>query len=364
MADAHPDLDRIVELLDGAGQQFVWKPSREPSAATLRLMATLGVKVEPVSSTGTFVPVYCPRPGCGWSSYRGGPPGRRDLETHERVMHGGGSLDTSDGMAALEAMDRGERQPRALTEPDQGRGESRSEATPVTASESSGSVSAPAIEVAKQEVDTARDTNARQKAPTGPVEPKREDTIVDTTPPSKWTRPSILEAFRRFHRERGRWPLASDTSPLLPSRKALNRQFKGGWQEAWDAVGAGTIPRANAARAYAHGPAKRPTKPSGRGPAKPRKTVEPNASVPVEARPELLQEPEPAAGTAALAPRPDDLPGIPLRLESPPGWSLALTGDFARDARRVRDQAALMHRQAEALGLIALGIDKLAEADT
>lgn len=42
---------------------------------------------EPVSRLGTFIPSYCPQPGCGWSSFRGGTKGHSDLEAHLRVVH-------------------------------------------------------------------------------------------------------------------------------------------------------------------------------------------------------------------------------------------------------------------------------------
>lgn len=52
----------------------------------------------------------------------------------------------------------------------------------------------------------------------------------------------------------------------------------------------------------------------------------------------------------------------PLAEGETPPFSLALTGDFHRDAQRVRDHADLLRRQAAALDTIAEGIDQLAEA--
>lgn len=86
--------------------------------------------------------------------------------------------------------------------------------------------------------------------------------------------------------------------------------------------------------------------------------------------PPVVRELEPAgtddgaesdSSAVELAARPDD--HFPETPDNGGGFSLqlALTGDFARDAVRVRSEASKLRSQAQALDVIATGIDKLAE---
>lgn len=204
-----------VDRLRQYDQHVVFRATEPPAEHTVRLMRTLGVPIEvtPVSAIATTgVPIYCPHPACGWSYERGGARGEGFLAVHLRVVH--------------------------------------KDVDPRT--------------------NTTGDANTHQKASNGSVEPRREDTAMDMTPVRKWSRDLILDAFRRFQRERGRWPLASEECDYLPGRKAVNHHFRS-WQAVLDELDAGKIPRARAAQKYvATGDLPTPTsrsraaKPSGR----------------------------------------------------------------------------------------------------
>lgn len=104
-----------------------------------------------------------------------------------------------------------------------------------------------------------------------------------------------------------------------------------------------------------------------------------------EGEPLELAEPDPPADDVGVAasPEPPSVTGepgspsdaLPILIDPgttrinpavpddpPPAFSLALTGDFARDAQRVRAEAARLRSQADALDLIAAGIDQLEAA--
>lgn len=93
---------------------------------------------------------FCTKPLCVEEAL----PGSAFCRRHESITDLRARLERERGNDALETMDNGQPQPvAALAEPDEGRGESRSEATPVTASVPSGSASASTEE--KNMVDVA-----------------------------------------------------------------------------------------------------------------------------------------------------------------------------------------------------------------
>jgi hypothetical protein len=222
-----------------------------------------------------------------------------------------------------------------------------------------------------------------------PQTPEPKEPVSSESPDGRRTK--YLDAFRRYQRENGRWPLPVDakTTGYLPSGDVVAKHA-GGWASLWAELGAGPVPTGQAAAKYRRTPS------SGRAAGGSAKTqaVSPAAAV-------LLATPQPsspaplddAALSALVEARPDDTtvgpgaggaegsvgqsadgaslaaigePGQEVGLTAPVpatmlGFSLALTGDFARDADRVRAEAELLRRQADALEVIATGIDQLAD---
>lgn len=167
-ANAHLWADAIVELIDGAGEQVVWRPDFEPPRHTLALMRTLGVRVEvvPVSAVGTGAVTYCPHSSCGWSFV--GSRTRADgyLIVHMRVMHAG---------VDPRAIQVSEREPLGHVAP--------VEPTPAAPGTSSAS---PSPQVGTGEAGSRSESTA-------PPTQRETKTVVARR---KWTREEILDAIK------------------------------------------------------------------------------------------------------------------------------------------------------------------------
>lgn len=274
----------------------------------------------------------------------------------------------ADGLAALEAMDAGEPQ-RLVTPP-----------TP------------------RVEMDIPRDIPDAKLTANGSTEPEREAVSMDTPVLGKdgrrrvpWALPEILEAFRAFHVEHGRWPLVSDAkgNQALPSSRGPE-SLGLTWQDIWDRLDAGKVPTGAGALKYLgrSAAARKKQKRSGRA-AERKDTAAVETPIPSPDPPATSRDLEPLGkgNTTEATARPDDLRATELAQinadrrkvdaylasQEPPaesesysesnggGFTLALTGDFTRDAEQVRQEAQLLRRQADALEEIATGIDKLAE---
>lgn len=165
-------------------------------------------------------------------------------------------------------------------------------------------------------------------------EPERADPSPSTDAAFKarrrrrkpYTREEILDGFRRFHAERGRWPLNSDIPkcPYLPSNNGLRHCFPS-WQAVWDELGAGQVPNGNAARAYAQGAAAEPARSSTwavgailgdepKGPAAPTKLaaeahgVDESAPPPGMVSPVASPDPPRGSGEVGSSPGPFEAP--------------------------------------------------------
>lgn len=158
----------LAAIVDDAGDQVVWKPDREPTPHALRLMATLGVRVEwspvtAVSAQKLLATRDCVYPNCP----READPGTHHCRTHQAYER--------DLIRAI---------------PEGPHGAARA------------SVQEPSIQVAKQEAAAPKEAPVVQ-------------------PSTSWTRETAIAAVQKFARTHGRPPGSSDLGrknglPSLP----------------------------------------------------------------------------------------------------------------------------------------------------
>ncbi len=186
---------------------------------------------------------------------------------------------------------------------------------------------------------------------------------------ARWTDEDILDAIRHWATEHGQPPTANhwrNRHNGYPSLSVVTGHF-GSWATAIERAG---FPRP------VRGLHRQGQAPKAPEKLTPSPVVRQAASTAAAAVGE--ESPEPVA--AELGARPDE-PGAALEvvqetgldhsgsIPEPPGTTngaafslhLALTGDFTRDAQNVRAEALKLRAQAEALDVIAVGIDKLQE---
>ena len=241
---------------------------------------------------GAQVPIYCPHfPKCDWSYAGTKKRGQGFLETHVRVVHKGGwnGMDTHAGVKPSEARRNGAAKP--TTEP------------------------------------------ARMDTPDGHSGQRV----------AAWTREEALAAFRAFHAEHGRWPLASDQPGrgTLPSPSALKR-LGWNWQAVWTELDAGKVPIGRAAQKYLGRLIVQSAKPPPEDPGSP-----PDA-------------PEPPATPSAL---PDILPPADGQPEPPPARREPLRlNELRLDPDLLENEAAYLRRRAQALEMLANGTRTLTQA--
>lgn len=161
-----------------------------------------------------------------------------------------------------------------------------------------------------------------------------------------WTDDEILNAIRRWNIVHGEPPTANafrNAHDGYPSLSVVTGHF-GSWADAIEKAG---FPRPQ------------------RGTASHRKRAgqEPLAGEPATGQPTGSSD-QPTAVIAVHEPvtPPERTPEAASSPADPLPFSLALTGDFHRDANTVRQEASKLRRQAEALDVIATGIEQLATA--
>jgi hypothetical protein len=265
---------------------------------------SLAYESRPPVSTG--VPLYCPHDGCPWSYDRAGSRGEGFLAVHLRVVHKG--VD-----------------PRPAKPEQQKR--------PALAS-----VEGRKPEEAAQKRDIEPDTKTGQQSENGSVEPQREDTRMDTKP---CRTPGCSNAANTRY---GRGPYANLCDELCIPKRRIEIGRINSAAHARRGAGAGKLAKSS-------GLAVTPAPPEATDGESP-----PPVGAPLE-----RQAPEPAPAIAAL----DASPEPPVPVEAPPVdvlGRLRLTGDFTRDAQRIRQEASVLRKQADALDQIAIGVDALAEA--
>jgi Homing endonuclease associated repeat len=222
--------------------------------------------------------------------------------------------------------------------------------------------------------------------PAGPGSPN--DTVKTGKGISRWTREAMIQAVQAFAAREGRPPRQIDAvgDPRLPN-SSTSRQHFGGWADMVEAAGFPRPTRGgpgiNKRQVRApKAPEKLPASPGEDQPtvgaAQPVSQESPGpavgaASTEVAKQEVALSEPGSSAAVVDADATPQDGDGpetVGERQGRQPGslsadtegfsLSLALTGDFARDAYRVRAEAQKLRAQADALDTIAQGIDQLA----
>jgi hypothetical protein len=203
-----------------------------------------------------------------------------------------------------------------------------------------------------------------------------------TGPRPKWTKELIVAAMHRWAAEHdGHAPsnqFWARVGEYWPSQTTVVHRF-GSWSAAVNASGL------KSAREVAQDKQRELSKRQGRAPKAPEASPPGSpattqaegheASVAVcQESPEQPLDPaelgarspaEPPTTEVAKQEEPEDAWAealIPAPETEPLGFSLALTGDFTRDAMRVRQEAEKLRAQAAALDTIATGIDQLAAA--
>lgn len=308
-------------LLDDADEPIELRLRDEPDPAIRRLMQTLGVRVA-ITPDGLSrkddldvrTVTLCAEPLCKKEALSGAPKCRYHTPIGEiRALRENGS-------AALDRMDAGEPQMNGH---------------------------AP---VAEQP---------------SPPQPSRSGVRNRWNP---YTRDELIQLLRGAAESLGRAPVTRDlASKGLPSQKTLVQMF-GSFNEALEAAGLDARPQNGSGRAAARpepaaGSAASPEPPAD----PPRDPVLAPASETTAARPETpsvaLAEPDQGRGESRSEATPVTASESSGSASADGGgFTLALTGDFARDAQRCRDEAALLRRQAGALDRIADGIDQLEAA--
>jgi hypothetical protein len=155
----------------------------------------------------------------------------------------------------------------------------------------------------------------------------------------KWTREAVIEAIRDKTAELGHPPASKTVAPVATAAKRIF----GSWANAVEAAGFD-----------------RPTRGGRPGVKQPRVRATPAVAKAASLSPAprdaeaaaAASEPVQAGRAVDVAPPPDGLDHFRLRL----------SGDFRRDATRVRHEAQVLRRQADALDQIAQGLAQLAEA--
>ena len=178
--------------------------------------------------------------------------------------------------------------------------------------------------------------------------------------PNTWTRETAIEAVQAFAKLHGRPPKSREQGtrnglPAIPLSTSIG--VGRNWGDLIEAAG---FPRPTAGHSRPKRQARAPKAPEKRTP-----TPSPAASEAATSPPAVVE----GVSSAGLSPEPEactDEPGTTLALHTQEtnggGFNLhlALTGDFTHDAFQVRKAALKLRAQAEALDVIAQGIDQLA----
>lgn len=190
----------------------------------------------------------------------------------------------------------------------------------------------------------------------------------------KWHSGQVVAAIKRWTAARGapptaeEWRIAGSWWPCYTTTVKV----MGSWSEAMAAAGVKARPRGGTKRDFKSlSDSSTPNDESNGDGNKNVNISTPEISVDTPSGPEplapaiTLVDPSPASDVPSEAASPT--PAAVTTAEpgsSPEPFRLALTGDFHRDAERVRAEAHKLRRQADALDVIATGIDDLADTIT
>lgn len=403
--DVLPDLFAEAEA---HGQPVAFRCEAEPPEYVRRLMSTLGLEIVTavsVSAQALTESRDCLQPLCVETALPGLDHCRRHTSIADlRAARGNGNL--ADGLDALKAIDAGLPQPRhSVVVAEQevlAPSPEPKETSPIRATKWTPDTIVAAIQQWAADHDGQPPTVSQwmragnghpacstvhervgsfsaalklagfEPRPQGAQAANRNRTGSGKAPASaprqarrKWTLPLAITAVQTFATEHGRPPKSIEQG-LKNGLPSLPFAFGGGWGELLVAAG---FERHQQGSAQGSGRAA-----AGQEPTPP---VEELVTPPViiSAAPRELEPMGIGAADTAIenAARPDIF--IPAEtkereaveiVSNGKGFTLdlALTGDFTRDAQRVRDEAAKLRAQAGALDVIATGIDLLAETVT